>query len=154
MCHPPLPLRGISSYAIPIPTHLFRNIITWITQPSYHTRKRPLTASMISEAEKKLLKTWLLMSLTTCINSFWPWALAVLYLSLVIHFILPQFHVLLENRVNSHHQSTKYRLNALNLPCSGSLEKLSLALFMIKWTGFEKKKNKVTQKSRPCCNSS
>ena len=69
MCPPP-PLKGISSYAIPIPTHLFRNNITWITQPSYHTRKRPLTASMISEAEKKLLKTWLLMSLTTCINSF------------------------------------------------------------------------------------
>ena len=33
-------------------------------------QKRPLTASMISETEKKLLKTWLLMSLNFCINRF------------------------------------------------------------------------------------
>ena len=30
----------------------------------------PLTASVKSKAKKKLLKTWLLTSLTTCINSF------------------------------------------------------------------------------------
>ena len=57
-----------------IPQSILRNNITWITQPCLHSylwkQKRPLTASMVSEAEKKLLKTWLLMSLTTCINSF------------------------------------------------------------------------------------
>ena len=43
-------------------------------------------------------------------DTFWPRALSVLYLSLVI--ILPSFHVLLENPVNSHHllQSTDWTI--------------------------------------------
>ena len=35
-------------------------------------RKRPLTASMMSEAEKKYLRTWVQMSLNFCIVDYWP----------------------------------------------------------------------------------
>ena len=66
----PPPLKGINSYAIPIPTYLFHNNITWITQLLYHTRKQPLTASMISEAEKSYVRTLVYMLLTFCNISY------------------------------------------------------------------------------------